>query len=84
MNRPTEKPMLTAWNYTIIAAALQAKRGLLEGGLNAREIHRHLLLVRLGRQVVAQLQREGVQLPQIDLADPPSSLAVPPAHVENG
>jgi hypothetical protein len=62
MNRPTEKPMLTAWNYAIIAAALQAKRELLERSLNAREIRRHLTLVRPGRQAVAQLQREGVHL----------------------
>ena len=84
MNRPTEKPMLTAWNYAIVHAALQAKRELLERNLNAREIRQRLTLVRLGRQVVAQLQREGVHLPQIDLADPPSSPAAPPAHVENG
>jgi hypothetical protein len=63
MNRPTEKPTLPACNYAIIAAALQAKRELLERSLNAREIRRHLTLVRLGRQVVAQLQREGVHLP---------------------
>jgi hypothetical protein len=67
--------MLTAWNYAIVHAALQAKRELLERNLNAREIRRHLTLVRLGRQVVAQLQGEGVHLPEIDLADPPS----PPA-----
>ena len=84
MNRPTEKPTLPACNYAIIAAALQAKRELLERSLNAREIRRHLTLVRLGRQVVAQLQREGVHLPEIDLADPQSSPAAPAAHVENG
>jgi hypothetical protein len=84
MNRPTEKPMLTAWNYAIVHAALQAKRELLEGNLNAREIRRRLTLVRLGRQVVAQLQREGVHLPEIDLTDPPSSPAAVPPPVENG
>ena len=69
--------MLTAWNYAIIAAALQAKRELLERNLNARQIRQHLTLVRLGRQVVAQLQGEGVDLPQIDLTDPPSAPAAP-------
>ena len=67
--------MLTAWNYAIVHAALQAKRELLERNLNAWEIRQRLTLVRLGRQVVAQLQREGVHLPEIDLADPPSSAA---------
>jgi hypothetical protein len=67
--------MLTAWNYAIIAAAVQAKRELLEPNLNAQEIRQRLTLLRLGRQVVAQLQGEGVHLPEIDLADPPS----PPA-----
>ena len=80
MNRPTEKPMLTAWNYAIIAAALQAKRELLERSLNAREIRRHLTLVRPGRQAVAQLQREGVHLPEIDLTDPPPSPAASSAN----
>jgi hypothetical protein len=72
--------MLTAWNYATIAAALQAKRELLERNLNAQEVRQHLTLVRLGRQVVAQLQAEGVLLPEIDLADPPSSPAAPPAQ----
>ena len=71
--------MLTAWNYAIIAAAVQAKRELLEPNLNAREIRQCLTLLRLGRQVVAQLQGEGVHLPEVDLADPPSSPAAP-AH----
>jgi hypothetical protein len=75
MNRATEKPMLTAWNYAIIAAALQAKRELLERDLNARETRQHLTLVRLGREVVGELERAGVQLPQTDLTDPPSSPA---------
>jgi hypothetical protein len=42
--------LLTAWNYAIVHAALQAKRELLERNLNAREIRRHLTLMRLGRQ----------------------------------
>jgi hypothetical protein len=67
--------MLTAWNYAIIAAALQAKRELLEPNLNGREIRQRLTLMRLGRQVVAQLQREGVDLPEIDLADPAATSA---------
>ena len=80
MNRPTEKPMLTAWNYAIIAAALQAKRELLEPNLNAQEIRQRLTLLRLGRQVVAQFQREGVHLPEIDLTDPPPSPAASSAN----
>lgn len=67
--------MLTAWNYAIIAAAVQAKRELLERNLNAREVRQRLTLVRLGRQVVAQLQAEGVHLPELDLTDPPSAHA---------
>jgi hypothetical protein len=69
--------MLTAWNYAIIAAALQAKRELPEPNLNGREIRQRLTLMRLGRQVVEQLRREGIEIPEIDLTDPPSSPAAP-------
>jgi hypothetical protein len=56
MNRPTEKPMLTAWNYAIVHTALQAKRELLERNLNAREVRQHLTLVRLGPAGCDQVQ----------------------------
>jgi hypothetical protein len=79
----TNKPMLNAWNYSIIVAALQAKQRLLEGGLDAEQTRRHLRLVALGQDVVGTFERDGVHFPQIDLSYPPAAAAAPGSHVES-
>jgi hypothetical protein len=84
MNRPAEKKIVSPWQYAIITAALQAKQWLLEGGLKEVEIRECFSLLELGQSVVARLQRDGIQLPQIDLSYPPSSTAAPAPDIESG
>ncbi len=66
MSSRTERPVVNAWSYCIIAAAIQARQKL--PYLNSRtEIRQSLELMRLGRMVVARLERAGAKLPPIDL-----------------
>jgi hypothetical protein len=67
------KPVVSVWNYAIVHAALQARSRLLQLNLSELENRQCLTLLRLGREVVMRLQRDGVQMSQIDLAYPPAA-----------
>ena len=79
-NKP--KPSISVWQYCIILSALKAQKRLRERGLTGDEIRECLGLLRIGQDLVMRLQRDGAQLPEIDLSHTPPAAAAPLPDVQ--
>jgi hypothetical protein len=74
----------TIWQSAVIRAALQARERLANlDSDDAERVAQDIRLLRMGQDMWRRLKDTGMDLPEVDLTDPPPAAAAP-AHVHRG
>jgi hypothetical protein len=68
---------VTIIQLAIIRAANQARKRLEHPSSNPEKVRRATHMLHIGQELWRRLEAEGVDLPEVDLTDPPSATAAP-------
>jgi hypothetical protein len=77
MQASNGKMHATIYHIAIIRVAVQARDRLSNPNPDPEEVRRDLRLLQIGQDLLGRLQAAGVNLPEIDLTDPPPAAAAP-------